>query len=175
MGNVVLVVDMLRGFLEPGHNLYTGDDSRAIIPRVQRLLDDETKAGARVLFIRDTHDPDDLEFEMFPRHCVRGTAETEVIPELAAYPGEHVEKNRYSAFYGTDLADRLAALEPDKIIVAGVCTDICVLHTTADARSRDYTVEVPTDCVASFDPDAHRWALRHMERVLGARLTQAVG
>ena len=175
MGNVVLVVDMLRGFLEPGHNLYTGDEARAIIPRVQRLLDEETKAGSRVLFIRDTHDPDDLEFEMFPEHCVRGTAETEVIPELAGYEGEHVAKNRYSAFYGTDLADRLAALQPDKIIVAGVCTDICVLHTAADARNRDYTVEVPTDCVASFDPDAHRWALQHMERVLGARLTQAAG
>ena len=175
MGNVVLVVDMLRGFLEPGHNLYTGDEARAIIPRVQRLLDEETKAGSRVLFIRDTHAPDDLEFQMFPEHCVRGTAETEVIPELAGYAGEHVAKNRYSAFYGTDLADRLEALNPDKVIVTGVCTDICVLHTAADARNRDYTVEVPTDCVASFDPDAHRWALQHMERVLGARLTQAVG
>ena len=89
-------------------------------------------------------------------------------------PASTLRRNRYSAFYGTDLADRLAALDPDKVIVAGVCTDICVLHTAADARNRDYTVEVPTDCVASFDPDAHRWALQHMERVLGARLTQAV-
>ena len=175
MGNVVLVVDMLRGFLEPGHNLYTGDEARAIIPRVQRLLDEELQAGGHALFIRDTHEPDDLEFQMFPEHCVRGTAETEVVPELAGYPGEHVAKNRYSAFYGTDLADRLEALQPEKIIVTGVCTDICVLHTAADARNRDYIVEVPTDCVASFDPDAHRWALQHMERVLGARLTQAVG
>ena len=174
MGNAVLVVDMLRGFLEPGHNLYCGDEARTIIPRVQQLLDEELKAGAQVLFIRDTHEPDDLEFQMFPRHCVRGTAETEVVPELAGYAGEHVQKNRYSAFYGTDLAERLEALNPEKIIVCGVCTDICVLHTAADARNRDYAVEVPTDCVASFDPQAHQWALQHMERVLGARLTQTV-
>ena len=174
MGNAVLVVDMLRGFLEPGHNLYCGDEARTIIPRVQRLLEEELNAGSQVLFIRDTHDPDDLEFQMFPRHCVRGTAETEVVPELAGYAGEHVAKNRYSAFYGTDLAERLEALNPEKIIVCGVCTDICVLHTAADARNRDYTVEVPTDCVASFDPQAHQWALQHMERVLGARLTQTV-
>ena len=58
--------------------------------------------------------------------------------------------------------------------MCGVCTDICVLHTAADARNRDYAVEVPTDCVASFDPQAHQWALQHMERVLGARLTQTV-
>ncbi|MBT9143415.1 MAG: Nicotinate phosphoribosyltransferase pncB2 [Dehalococcoidia bacterium] len=57
-----------------------------------------------------------------------------------------------------------------KLIVCGVCTDICVLHTVADARNRDYTVEVPTDCVASMDQRAHRFALDHMERILGAKL-----
>ena len=56
----------------------------------------------------------------------------------------------------------------------GVCTDICVLHTAADAPNRDYPVEMPTDCVATFDPDAHRWALQHMEKILGASLVQAV-
>ena len=59
------------------------------------------------------------------------------------------------------------------VIVCGVCTDICVLHTAADARNRDYPVEVPTDCVASYDPNAHEWALRHIEKVLGARLVTA--
>jgi hypothetical protein len=29
---------------------------------------------------------------------------------------------------------------------------------------------VPVDCVASFDPDAHQWALTHLERILGAKL-----
>jgi len=41
----------------------------------------------------------------------------------------------------------------------------------ANARNRDYRVEVPTDCVASFDDKAHHFALEHMEKVLGARLT----
>ena len=40
--------------------------------------------------------------------------------------------------------------------------------SVADARNRDYRVEVPANCVATFDPDAHRWALKHMEKVLGA-------
>jgi nicotinamidase-related amidase len=46
-----------------------------------------------------------------------------------------------------------------------------VLHTVADARNRDYAVEVPVDCVASFNPEGHRWALQHMQNVLGAKLT----
>ena len=170
MTDVVLVVDMLRGFMEEGHNLYCGDAARRIIPNVQALLERESSRGASVFYICDTHAPDDLEFQMFPVHCVEGTAESEVIPELASYPGERIEKQRYSAFFNTALEQRLEELAPERITVCGVCTDICVLHTTADARNRDYTVEVASDAVASFDNDAHNWALQHMEGILGARL-----
>ena len=62
MTDVVLVVDMLRGFLEEGNNLYCGDDARGIIPSVQTLLEKETARGSRVFYICDTHAPDDLEF-----------------------------------------------------------------------------------------------------------------
>jgi len=58
------------------------------------------------------------------------------------------------------------------LIICGVCTDICVLHTVADAYYRGYELEVRRDCVASFDNEAHAFALRHMEQVFGARITQ---
>jgi nicotinamidase/pyrazinamidase len=173
VNNVVLVVDMLRCFMEPGHPLYTGDKARSIIPNIQRLLERELANGARVFFICDNHDPDDLEFKMFPPHCIAGTPEAKVIPELATYPGETVYKKRYSGFFNTGLEERLSELDPEKIIVCGVFTNICVLHTVADARNRDFHVEVPFDCVASPDEMAHRFALEHMEKVLGAMLTRA--
>ncbi len=175
MANVVLVIDMTRAFMERGHALYCGDLARHIIPNVQGLLERELAQGATALFLNDHHDPDDLEFGMFPPHSIAGTTETEVIHELAKYPGEVIPKKRYSAFYGTTLAERLLQLKPDKIIVTGVCTDICVCHTTGDARDRDYEVEVPVDCVASFDEKAHYFALQHMEKVLGAKLTSFSG
>ena len=172
MSNVVLVVDMVRGFLEPGHNLYCGDDARNIIPKVRSLLERERRNGSEVIFISDHHDPDDLEFQIFPVHCVKGTEEPDVIPELAGFVtgANVVPKNRYSGFFNTDLAQRLERLKPDKLVVCGVCTDICVLHTASDARNRDYPVEVPADCVATFDPDAHAWALRHLQKILGAQV-----
>ncbi len=170
MANAVLVVDMLRGFLEDGYPLYIGAGSRNIIPEIRKLLEKELAQGSKVFFICDNHDPDDLEFKMFPPHCIEGTAETEVIPELAEYPGEIIPKKRYSGFYGTDLEKKLKELKPDKLIICGVLTNICVLHTTADARNRDYDVEIPVACVASPDEAAHRFALEHMEGVLGARL-----
>ena len=174
MSNVVLVVDMLVGFMESGHNLYCGDDSRKIIPNIQRLIEREQAMGSPVLFICDNHDPDDLEFRMFPEHCIRGTREAEVIAELAKYEGDVIHKRRYSAFFETDLEQRLEAIGPDAVIICGVCTDICVMHTASDARNRDYTVEVALDCVATFDPQAHEYALDHMKKILGVRLVDSV-
>ena len=171
MATAVLVVDMLRGFLEEGHPLYCGDKARGIIANIQELLERESVKGAKVFFICDHHASDDLEFKMFPPHCIAGSEESEIIPELAHYPGEIIAKNRYSGFFGTPLEQRLKEIGTDKLIVCGVCTDICVMHTVADARNRDYAVEVPVDCVASFNEDAHKWALEHMEKVLGASLT----
>ncbi|MCI0439592.1 MAG: cysteine hydrolase [Chloroflexi bacterium] len=174
MANAVIVVDMLDGFLTPGRNLYCGDEARKIIPNVQRLIEEEQARGSKVFFICDTHDPDDLEFEMFPVHCVRGTMEAELIPELQGYEGDVIRKRRYSAFFETDLDKRLEELAPEKVIVCGVCTDICVMHTTSDARNRDYAVEIPTDCVASFSEENHEYALKHMKEILGARLVEPV-
>jgi nicotinamidase-related amidase len=171
MAEVVLVIDMQRGFLEEGNPLYCGEGARRIIPHIRRLLDSQLKRGAKIIFTQDSHVPDDKEFEIFPPHCVKGTKEVEIIPELTSHPGQRLEKTRYSAFFGTDLDERLKELRPDRLSICGVCTDICVLHTVADARNRDYPVEVYTDCVASFDEEAHRFALKHMEKILGAKLT----
>jgi len=175
MADAVLVIDMLRGFLEEGHPLYCGDKARRIIPNVQRLLEQELAQGSRVFFISDHHTPDDPEFKMFPPHCIEGTAEAEVIPELAKYPGEVIPKQRYSGFFGTTLEEKLNKLKPEKVVVCGVLTNICVMHTVADARNRDYEVEVPVDCIASSDEEAHRFALEHMEKILGAKLTSIGG
>jgi len=175
MANTVLVVDMLRGFLEEGYPLYTGDKGRRIIPNIQRLLEKELAQGSKIFFICDHHAPDDLEFKMFPPHCIEGTVEAEVIPELTKFPGEIISKKRYSGFFGTQLEEKLEQLRPEKLIICGVLTNICVMHTTADARNRDYEVEVPTDCVASPDEEAHRFALEHIDKVLGARLTTVGG
>ena len=173
MPKAILVVDMLRGFLEEGNPLYCGETARRIIPHVQKLLEEEIAQGSTVFYLCDHHAPDDLEFKMFPRHCVEGTSETELIPEIAKYQGEIIPKNRYSGFFRTPLEEKLEGLQPEKLIVCGVCTDICVMHTVADDRNRDYEVEVPANCVASFDQTAHEFALQHMEKILGAKIIRS--
>ncbi len=165
---VIIVVDMLKGFLVAGYPLFCGETARQIIPNVVHLL--QQKKEATIIYVCDSHKADDTEFDMFPAHCITGTEETEIIPELLPYKGIVIPKTRYSAFYNTDLEKILRNLSPEKISVVGVCTDICVMYTVADLRNRDYRVEVPATCVASFDPKTHLWALKHMEKILGANV-----
>ncbi len=172
MAKAILVIDMVRGFLEEGHPLYCGARARNIIPNIQKLLEKELKQGAKVFYPCDHHKPDDPEFTMFPPHCIEGTPEAELIPELSEYHGEIIPKRHFDAFYDTSLEGKLKKLSPEVVVVCGVCTDICVMHTVAEARNRGYEVEVPVDCVASFDDKAHFFALEHMEKVLGAKLVR---
>lgn len=165
--NAILIIDMLKGFLEKG-DLFCGKEARKIIPYVTDLLN--SNSGAKVFYLCDNHAENDEEFKMFPPHCIKGTEESEIIEELRPFRGEIIPKTRYSCFFKTSLEKRLSEIKPAKVMVAGVCTNICVLHTVADLRNRDYKVEILKNCVASFDQEAHKSALIHMEKILGATI-----
>ena len=172
MTRTLLVIDMIVGFLDPEKPLYVDHEAARIVSRVEELIIREKDKGSNVVFVADNHDPDDLEFQMFPKHCVRGTDETDVIHQLAPYVEEVLQKRRYSAFFDTDLEQRLGILGTDELILCGVCTDICVMHTAADSRNRDITVEVISDAVASFNQSAHNYAIEHMRDILGVRIIE---
>ncbi len=172
MKRVLIVVDMLVGFLEKGKPLDCGDDARRIVPFVRNKVEEFVRSGDPVIFVKDSHAPDDAEFKMFPPHCVAGTEEAELIEELRRYErnGVVVPKTRYSGFYGTKLEEILDELKPEVVEVVGVCTNICVLYTVEGLRNRDYSVVVHRDGVASFDRNAHEFALVQMRDVLGANV-----
>jgi nicotinamidase/pyrazinamidase len=143
------------------------------------VVEEELAGGAPVIFTKDSHRDGDPEFEMFPPHCLIGTEEHELVEELREFEPEAaavIQKTRYSAFHDTQLEEVLRGLNPDEVHVVGLCTDICVLHTTADLRNRDYRVVVHRDGVETFDAPGHdhqdvnRWALAHIEGILGAKV-----
>lgn len=172
MKKVLIVTDMLEGFLREGYPLYCGKEAEKIIPFVRDKIKEYSDRGETIIFIADNHKPDDLEFKMFPPHCVEGTAETKVLPELleAASECKIIPKTRYSAFYGTALDQELEEIAPDLVEVVGVCTNICVLFTVEELRNRDYSVVVYRDGVATFNPEAHRHALKQIKEILGAEV-----
>ena len=178
MANVTIVVDVLNGFCKTGN--LASPRCLAAIPRIRAAIEERLGAGDQLIFLADTHDRDDREFEVFPIHCVKGTPEAEVVDELLPLlaRGRLIRKRRYSGFFETDLGEALVAAQPERVTVVGVCTDICVLHTVADLRNRDYSVVVPAAAVETFDSPSHRgdevqrFALAHMSSVLGATVEQ---
>ena len=171
MRKTLIVLDMLNGFCDPRGALYS-DAARRIIPFVARKIEEHRQAGSQIIFVADQHDPDDKEFSRYPRHCVKGSWESEVVPELAAKAPNAilVAKKRYGAFYETSLEQLLGDWKPDLVEVVGVCTNICVLYTVEELVNRDYKVRVYRDGVASFDQPGHEFALKEMARVHGAEI-----
>jgi len=95
---------------------------------------------------------------------ISGTPGCQLLPELERHSSDVVVvKKRYSAFYGTDLEERLSRLQPRLLVVAGVNTHACVRMTVIDAYQRDYDVVVAADCVASYDRDHHDVTVRYLE------------
>ncbi|HEY0493303.1 MAG TPA: isochorismatase family cysteine hydrolase [Candidatus Dormibacteraeota bacterium] len=177
MPDVTIVVDVLNGFCKAG-NLASPRCLEAI-PRIRDVIEERAGSGDQLIFLADTHDTNDREFEVFPVHCVRGTLEAEVVEELQPYLRQSrlIRKRRYSGFFETDLEEVLSSARPQRVTVVGVCTDICVMHTVADLRNRDYRVIVPAAAVETFDAPGHpaaevqHFALAHLSGVLGATVT----
>lgn len=172
MGHGALVViDMLRDFIDARGVLTCGEAGRAIIPAIEREIQAAVAQGSDIYFLCDRHLPDDAEFRLFPPHAIEGTWGGEIIDELTMPPGARiVPKRRYSGFYASGLDLSLRERDTASLTLVGVCTQICVLYTAADARERGYAVTVNRSAVASFDQAAHAWALHELESTLGATL-----
>lgn len=171
---MLLVIDMLNDFMHSEGKLSCGEDAEKIIPFAVAKVSEFVQKECPVVLVKDAHVIDDKEFERFPAHCIKETWGAEVIEELdflEIYPKAYsVEKQRYSAFYNTSLDEILAKEKPEEIYILGVCTNICVLYTAEELCNRDYKVFVYKEGVASFDSQAHEFALQQMENVLGAEI-----
>lgn len=169
--SALIIIDMLNDFVTPGGSLYVGDTVKKIIPEIQKKLAHAREEDIPVFYVCDSHDSNDDEFKMFPPHCVTGTKGAEVCKDLRpAADDVIILKKRYSAFFGTQLEEELKKRGIDTLELCGVCTNICVLYTSADARMRGMHVNVDRRCVDSYDHAAHEFALKEMDRVLGVKL-----
>jgi ureidoacrylate peracid hydrolase len=175
----LLVIDMQRGFLEPGAALEV-PPGRAIIPTLQRLIEACRRQLIPVIFTQfvyaaaipclrgDPFGPEHLPappggptgFGLPSSNCLlapdsrQGPDSLEIIPELASQPEELVIRGHtYDKFYGTPLDLALRSRDIRFLLVTGVVTDICVNCTVLSAAHRDYRVTVVTDGVATLWPE----------------------
>lgn len=81
---------------------------------------------------------------------VAGTAETNILPCITV-SAEHtiLTKTRYSAFFKTELAERLSEHRIHRVVVVGAYTHYCVNATVFDAYCHDFVPCIVTDATSS--------------------------
>jgi nicotinamidase-related amidase len=178
----LLVIDMQRDFVNPGgFGEQLGNDvSRLarVVPPLQRVLAAMREDGYVVIHTREGHRPDLSDCpptkiargrlscgigDVGPmgRILVRGSHGHDIVDELKPMSGEAVlDKPGKGAFFATDLDFMLRNCGIESLVVTGVTTEVCVNTTVREANDRGYECLVLDDCVASYFPDLHDYALR---------------
>jgi len=177
----LLIIDYTHDFVAPGGALTCGAPAQRLEDAICQLSIHFLASEDYVVLAVDCHQPDDRyhpENKLFPPHNIEGTPGRALYGLLDGVYQKNknnphlywLDKTRYSAFAGTDLFIRLRERGITELHLAGVCTDICVLHTAIDAYNLGFDLVVHEDCVASFDEAGHLWALNHFRSALGARV-----
>ena len=182
----LVVVDMQRGFLDPGEAMEV-PAAREIVPVIQHLLSVFRARRLPVVFTEFVYSESVpvLIGRLHPEHrpappgaprgfglpsssCLEGTSSAETVPDLAPRPDEIVVRKRgYDAFAGTLLDRALRARNVTSLVVTGTMTDICVLATVTAALHREYRVTLVEDGVAMFWPEIQRATLDIIGRAYG--------
>jgi nicotinamidase-related amidase len=175
----LIVIDYTNDFVATDGKLTCGKPAQEIEERIVALTTQFLEQGDSVVMAVDGHwenDPYHPETRLFPPHNIVGTSGRQLYGQLHSLYLQNIDKihwmdkTRYSAFAGTDLEIWLRARGITEIHLAGVCTDICVLHTAVDAYNKGFEIVVHQDAVQSFDPNGHTWALNHFRQTLGAKV-----
>lgn len=162
----VLIIDMVEEFVS---GRFGSDRARRCAESIEKLIEIARKKGWMIIFTVDKHTSQDFEFRVWGRHCVRDEPSTKLVFHQTS-SDIVIEKMRYDAFFNTPLDTILRNYDIESIVLAGISTDICVLHTAAGAFFRNYEIFVCRECTEAIDESTKEWAIKYMERVYGAKI-----
>ena len=178
-GDALLIVDVQNDFLHGG--ALAVPDGDAVVPVLNRYLAAARNASIPVYASRDWHPADHCSFKVqggiWPPHCIAGTSGAEFARALELPANAEVvskaqsrDKDAYSAFEDTGLAEVLRGRSIRRLLIGGLATDYCVLNTVRDAIRSGFEVLLLTDAMRAVDVKPHDGdeAVAEMLR-LGAR------
>ncbi|MGI6160426.1 MAG: cysteine hydrolase family protein [Christensenellales bacterium] len=180
MNKALIIIDFVYDFVADGGSLTCGAPAQAIDSYIANLAERYAAKGDFIFIARDSHVPGDIynpQSSLFPTHCIAGDSGGDLYGEtgiaVSRLPRDNVidlPKTRYSAFAGTALDLKLRERGISRVSLAGVCTEICVLHTAIDAYNLGYNIEIHKRAVAGLTQEGHEFALNHFKTVLGAEV-----
>lgn len=165
MKRLLVVVDMQKDFV---NGALGSREAEQIVNPVAGLVEAELRKGTEIVFTMDTHREDYLETQEGKRlpvpHCVKGTDGWKLIEEL-----QPLAKNcrifEKPAFGSMELADFVKTQEYGEIVLAGLCTDICVISNAIllKAAVPEARISIIASCCAGVTPSSHQNALEAMK------------
>jgi nicotinamidase-related amidase len=128
------------------------------------------EAGVPVIYVNDNFGKWQSDFNKILEHCLKDDVRGRpVVENLKPDEDDYfVLKPKHSGFFSTTLDILLDYLEARTLVLTGLTGDICVLFTAHDAYMRDFNLVIPSDCVASSDPDDNEYTLRKMAGLMDA-------
>jgi isochorismate hydrolase len=156
--SALLVVDVQR---------YFDTLTTPILANVRRLIDVSHAQGVQVVFTRHGHREPAKDGGMLSEWwgdlIPYGAPEWHLSDRIRPSDRDWIiDKNRYSAFHGTDLDARLGRSDIRDLIIAGVMTNCCCETTARDAFVRDYRVFFVADATATVNDELHLASLKNL-------------
>lgn len=160
---ILYTIDMVNGFVNEGalHDKHI----RETIPEQIKLIEKFKQEQEGIAFIKDCHTKDSIEFKNYPPHCIEGTSEALLVPELQPYEQEALvyQKNSTSAMFAPNMISNLDAMENlEEVVGIGCCTDICdinfliPLKNYFNQKNRDITIFAVKKAMDTFHiPQIH--------------------
>ncbi len=170
----LILIDVINDFeFEGGEKLLPL--AMPVGQRIAELKRNARAAGIPTIYANDNFGKWQSDLKKIVSHCtedsVRGKPFVEmVLPDPDDY---FVLKPKHSGFFSTTLELLLEHLRAEKLILAGIAGNNCVLFTANDAYMRDFKLYVPSDCVVSETAEENEYALRQMAKVLKADIRES--
>ncbi|WP_299168643.1 cysteine hydrolase family protein [uncultured Arthrobacter sp.] len=155
MTAALLIIDMQKAFFEDES---LGNQQDALVEACNSAISDARTEGAPVYVIRTEHQRDKSTWTVSmldddQGFLFSGTEQTEPVDGLDTAGLPELVKTRDSAFFGTDLLQRLRNLDVETVVLAGVSTHNCVAQTAADAYANNLRVVYAKDAIASTNDE----------------------
>lgn len=160
----VLVIDVMRAYLDPGSPLYAGVE--APVAAAAQVVAAARATGVPVVFTRVRYARGMADAGLWWRKIPalqvleEGNPLGDFPDDPAPRPGEPVIVKQFaSAFFGTSLDTLLRGLGVDTLLVLGLSTSGCVRASVVDAVSLGFRPLVVREAVGDRDPRPHEAAL----------------
>jgi ureidoacrylate peracid hydrolase len=165
----LVLFDALNGYLHPRDPKKIAFlEQHQVLANLERLLAGARRAGLTVFYPAGAHAQDgsdtverltDTDMDLGAKaeraaikpRFHKDSGDAEIAPELAPAPGDVViRKNRWNAFFETNLALQLRVRALDTIVLAGGSTDVGIASTAFAARDLDLGLVIVRDACFSM-------------------------